>query len=361
MDPITGIGLAAAVVQLVSVGIETVKTCQQVYDKWSISELNNLDETSGHLARLTRSLQQSLQGSSKGPQTLSTDEKDLVDLGRKCQDCADKLQRKLRKLQTQRRTSVLVAVKQGVRVIWEKNSIEKKSRRVAGLSVDLREIFAFSTEVGSLRKLHVDDRRYDPDLDIHYGPNSGFEPDLCTLYFSHSQRGLEDAPFVYKEVARSELVAACRTLRTRLLSHTAGILELTPQKDSGRFYGKAQDLDPRLVTQVNFFHKTVRDFLLDNAEIKSSLAYESLTEAKVRLSIARGILTQVAHFAQGDALVVDDVWPNPVYEPFLASLQQISLVERFLGAAQVELMHSLDYATFARGYLLSDHVCEWSR
>lgn len=125
MDPITGIGLAACVVQLVTFGIQTVKTCQQVYDKGSVSELTNLDDTSGHLARLSNSLQQSLQGSSKGFQALSGDEKDLVDLGRKCQDCADKLQQKLRKLQTERRASVLVAVKQGVRTIWRRNSIDK--------------------------------------------------------------------------------------------------------------------------------------------------------------------------------------------------------------------------------------------
>ncbi|KAL8871949.1 MAG: hypothetical protein Q9198_007304 [Flavoplaca austrocitrina] len=147
MDPLTGVGLAACVVQLVTFGIQTVKTCQQVYDRGSVSELSNLDDTSGHLARLSNSLQQSLQGSSKGSQGLSGDEKDLVDLGRKCQDCAEKLQNKLRKLQTQRRTSILVAVKQGVRAIWKKNSIDKLHKELQAYQSILETSLLFKLSV----------------------------------------------------------------------------------------------------------------------------------------------------------------------------------------------------------------------
>ncbi|KAL8992541.1 MAG: hypothetical protein Q9188_007563, partial [Gyalolechia gomerana] len=190
--------------------------------------------------------------------------------------------------------------------------------------------------------------------------DSGFHVDLCTLYFSQSQRGLKDTPFVYEAIATTELISACRTLKTRLQSHTAGLLELTSKDKGVRMYGKMQNLDQILFTKINFVHRTVRDFLLNNAEAKSLLTRMGSTEAQVRLSLAKGILAHIAHFSQGHAKVVDREWPNPVYEPFLASLAQISLSERLLGIAQARLMRSLDFATFARGHhLVADNLDTW--
>ncbi|KAL8963329.1 MAG: hypothetical protein Q9193_000393 [Seirophora villosa] len=180
-------------------------------------------------------------------------------------------------------------------------------------------------------------------------PIGSFREDLCTLYFSQSQRESIDTPFVYKAIATSELGVACRTLKTRMQSHTAGLLELTSQDVGARMYGEMQDLDQILFTQVNFVHRTVRDFLLNNAEARSLLIPMGSTEAQVRLSIAKGILAQIAHFSQGRAKVSDHSCPNPVYFPFKDSLEHISLSERLLGVAQTGLMRSLDYATFARG------------
>ncbi|KAL8880620.1 MAG: hypothetical protein Q9198_002006 [Flavoplaca austrocitrina] len=174
---------------------------------------------------------------------------------------------------------------------------------------------------------------------------------LCALYFSHSQTEAADSPFVYKEISTSELLAACRTLKTRLLSHTAGLLDLTQSGIFGNRISREEwDLDPLLLTSVEFFHKTVRDFLLDNVDFKSITACEGLSEAQARISIARGTLSQISYLAREYAIVVDRDKPSPVYKPVLASLQQISLAERSLGAAQVALMSSLDFATFSRGF-----------
>ncbi|KAL9025769.1 MAG: hypothetical protein Q9196_005463 [Gyalolechia fulgens] len=188
----------------------------------------------------------------------------------------------------------------------------------------------------------------------HQELQSGFDLDLCTLYFCQLQRGLEDTPFAYEAIATTELGVACRILKTRLQSHTAGLLELTPTDEGDRIYDKLQGLDHILFTRVNFVHRTVRDFLLNNAEARSLLTHMGSTEAQVRLSIAKGILAQIAHCSQGGAEVVDEERTNPVYVPFLTSLVQISLSERLLGVAQVRLMQSLDFATFARGYHLAD-------
>ena len=122
MDPITGIGLAASVIQLVTFSIHAVKTCRDMHEQGQYSDL---DYTTGHLASLTRSLQQSLQSSGRQSVTLSREEKDLLELGRKCEDCANKLQRELYKLQTQKRVSPLEAARLAARAIWDKGTINK--------------------------------------------------------------------------------------------------------------------------------------------------------------------------------------------------------------------------------------------
>ena len=107
MDPITGIGLAASVIQLVHFGINAPKPCQQIYQQGSTSGHVDADFIAGHLTALTSSLQQSLQSTGTRSSALSKEEKDLIELGHKCQDCARKLQHELHKLQARPRESAL--------------------------------------------------------------------------------------------------------------------------------------------------------------------------------------------------------------------------------------------------------------
>ena len=179
--------------------------------------------------------------------------------------------------------------------------------------------------------------------------------DLCRLHFSYSQRELKDRPARYEDIATSELVTACRTLKTRLLSHTAGLLELRPSYYPLSIYEERKDHDPILSLNINFLHRTARDFLLENDGAKSFLARNGPSEAQVRLSIARGTLAQVAHFRQGHTKSVDDKTANPVYHSFRSTLMQISIAERLLGEAQTNLMQSLNYDSLARGYQTPDN------
>lgn len=191
--------------------------------------------------------------------------------------------------------------------------------------------------------------------------------DLCRLHFSRSNRGLKDAPFPYEEIATNELVEKCHSLETSLRSHTVGLLELKrlnpplhhphPYRRiprQFRFYREWEDHDPILSTKIDFLHRTTRDFLLENDEAKSFLAQNGSSEAHVRLSIARGTLAQLAHFSQGEAKFADDEWPHPIFYPYHGALSQISKAERLIGAAQARLMRSLDYESWARGYLVAN-------
>lgn len=191
--------------------------------------------------------------------------------------------------------------------------------------------------------------------------------DLCRLHFSRSNRESKDAPFSYEKIATKELVEKCHNLETGLRSHTVGLLELTrlnpplhqplPYRGSHpqfRFYRKWEDHDPILSTKIDFLHRTTRDFLLENDEAKLFLAQNGSSEAHVRLSIARGTLAQLAHFSQGEAKLADDEWPHPILYPYHGALSQISKAERLFGAAQAKLMRSLDYESWARGYLIAN-------
>lgn len=175
--------------------------------------------------------------------------------------------------------------------------------------------------------------------------------DLCRLHLISSQQELQDAPFVYENVAMSELTEACRTLETRLLSHTAGLLELTQASKTGPPYCKRKDWDPISFTRVEFIHRTVRDFLMDNNEAKSFLREYGLSEAQVHLCIARGTLAYLAQHSQGDAVPYKYVF-HPMLYPFLDVLRHVSIAERLFGCAQSKFIQSLDYGSLARGYTI---------
>ena len=194
------------------------------------------------------------------------------------------------------------------------------------------------------------DAAYFLQIAIFHNSTYSDRMDLCRLFFSYSQREATDHPARYEDVATSDLVTACHTLRIILLSHTAGLLELTPQKKAGRVYERSKDWDPVLFMNISFLHRTARDFLLQNVEATSFLARYGCREAYIRLSIARGGLTQVAHLRHGVSKCPYNEWPNPVYYPFLAILEQISKAEQILGVAQANLMHSLNFEALAWEY-----------
>lgn len=178
--------------------------------------------------------------------------------------------------------------------------------------------------------------------------------DLCRLHLISSQQELQDAPFAHEDIAMSELTEACRTLETRLLSHTAGLLELTPSIECPYRYCKREDWDPISFTRVNFIHRTVRDFLTDNNEAKSFLSDYGLLEEQVHICIARGTLAHLGQHSQGDAVIYED-WPHPMLIPFENMLRDVSGAERLSGRAQSKFIQSLDYASLVRGYAVTEN------
>ena len=132
MDPITGIGLAASIVQLVMCGLDAVHKCKELYRQGSINEFSSVDCTTRHLASLTESLQQSLKTSSAQSQALTNKERNLIELARKCEDCARRLLKELQNLQTKPRASALEAVRKAALALLKGPSIRKIQGEMEG-------------------------------------------------------------------------------------------------------------------------------------------------------------------------------------------------------------------------------------
>lgn len=149
---------------------------------------------------------------------------------------------------------------------------------------------------------------------------------LYLLYFIEVHRACEDVPLSCSTVDLNGLVKACDALKTRVLSHTLGLLDLVPQKyislirflnehDNKRSYvggGEYDARDPKPddadyfradfdltpFTTVLLHHRTVEEFLLHNKEAKAFVAAEGLKEEHLHLSILRGFFAYLVHISQ---------------------------------------------------------------
>ena len=176
MDPVTGVGLIAAVIQLVKFGVDTVSAIRRVHQQGSAGRYDDAEYTTNHLADLTRSLQQSLQASNTQSPALSKAERDLIDVGRKCEDCAGKLQHELGKLHLQPRSSVLAATRKVFRSIWKQPKIDEISKDLASYQAVLE-----TSLLSRLRYVQYSVTCYP----MHWqGVNPGATPEFSNLHLT---------------------------------------------------------------------------------------------------------------------------------------------------------------------------------
>lgn len=178
---------------------------------------------------------------------------------------------------------------------------------------------------------------------VLYESNKIYALDLCRLYFIDMERVYEDQPLIYHRVDMSTLVRGCHHLRTRLLSHTLGLLDLTPLGDLQWIGFRNDDSGKILHTRVHIFHRTVKDFLLHNTAARSFINTSGLCEEHIRLSIARGLMNHMimVRLLWGCDGLPDRHFALKLYDQLQEAMQHISCVENSLGAAQSKLMRSL--------------------
>lgn len=202
-----------------------------------------------------------------------------------------------------------------------------------------------------------------------FAPSLSTPLDLCKLHLICSQLYFEheDKEFRYQKRSFKELVEACNVLHTRLLTHTAGLLDLSPKMehsrdsiDGTRIFGEAEDKrDLVLFTRVNFLHRTVVEFLLDNEEAKRFLALHGHHEVQIRLSIARGLLAQALQFSREIVVACGECPSDHFFFLFCQAMFQTARAEKIIKAPQITFMKSLRYEDFARGYKVTCRLTDY--
>lgn len=184
-----------------------------------------------------------------------------------------------------------------------------------------------------------------PHNESVFGPFQGVTLTLCLLHFILLQQGSEDIPFIPEGRTASEIIEISKTLRTRLQSHTAGLLDLIPSQemdDLSSVYSLRTDSEPIFSTKIDFVHRSARDFLSRSDKAMEFLAHAGFTEAQVHLSIAKGALAQLVYFSNNDRVFDGNQVCQSRIMAFREAQRHISLAERLLGAAQSDLMQSLE-------------------
>ena len=174
--------------------------------------------------------------------------------------------------------------------------------------------------------------------------------DLCGFHLSHQQEVVEDAPYEYEKIPLQDLVTGCNSTSTRLLTHTAGLLELVSKRNRGKLpFSENSEQSLLYSKKVCFIHRTARDFLLAKNEARFFIRRRGSPEKVIHLSLAWGLLSRIAQQPPINILKGHS-WPNPVCLVFQKVLTHVSIVETITGQAQTMFMNSLDYESLSRDY-----------
>ena len=131
MEPVTAVGFMAAVIQLLEFGIKTARAVNEVQERGSTDDVDNANYVSSQLSSLSKSVRDQLELSSMHG-TLSGEEKELLDIGRKCCAQSQKLQEELDKLMSRDGGNGMVRIKVVAKTIWKKNKIAAMQEKLDG-------------------------------------------------------------------------------------------------------------------------------------------------------------------------------------------------------------------------------------
>lgn len=134
MDPITALGVAGSIVQLVDFGIKVVSKGNKIYysGDGSTAENHDLENVANDLVLIQNRLRQSLYPLGVyGP--LSEDEQALGDIGAVSSQVAEALLEQLNKAKAQGRFRRWKSLRQAVKSVSSKSQVEDLARRLVML------------------------------------------------------------------------------------------------------------------------------------------------------------------------------------------------------------------------------------
>ncbi|KAF2470927.1 uncharacterized protein BDR25DRAFT_152265, partial [Lindgomyces ingoldianus] len=131
MDPISGAGLAANIIQFIDFGYKVVVQAKDIRDSASggSKENNEIETVTEDLKNITESLDQHLKREA-AHQSKPTDESALQDLGRDCQSVAEELLAALKKLKTTGKSNRWDCVRRALLCVWNKEKIVQLEHRL---------------------------------------------------------------------------------------------------------------------------------------------------------------------------------------------------------------------------------------
>jgi hypothetical protein len=122
MDPVSALGLACNVMQIISFCHETITLCKRLHRDGSSDP--NLDHVTSHLSRLSNNLRDSIDAAKQGV-PLKQQEKELQSIANECYKASTALQLELAKVANVSVGSHRSAIKATLKTVWRKSNLEK--------------------------------------------------------------------------------------------------------------------------------------------------------------------------------------------------------------------------------------------
>ena len=132
MEPVTALGVAASIVNIVDFAIEVVSKGNKIYHSGdgSLSENHDLEVITNDMLLLQNKLQTSSSELIQG-KNLNEDDKALRDLSTAANDIADQLLAGLNKVKVQGRFRRWKSLRQAVKSVWSKREVDEMANRLA--------------------------------------------------------------------------------------------------------------------------------------------------------------------------------------------------------------------------------------
>ena len=165
---------------------------------------------------------------------------------------------------------------------------------------------------------------------------------LVTLTFMDQERVFKDAELSQDPIAKNDMAKACLALRSRLLSHTLGLIDFSPALISRKDEDDHLDEDDLMLSlSVVFHHRSAKEFLLQNVNqglLKSSLHSE---EINICYSVARGHFAFLRHSVHLLPAGISRSRRDTIRSALSVAFECVSIVERLSGSAQINLIRTV--------------------
>ncbi|KAI9658091.1 MAG: hypothetical protein M1821_002751 [Bathelium mastoideum] len=131
MDPLTALGLACNVMQVISFAHETISLCKRLYRNGSSNP--DLVYHASHLSILSSNLQVSINDAARQGSSLNQQRKELQAIANECYHASTALQVELEQVANPSVGSYRMAIRATLKTIWRQNSLDKLEKNMVAI------------------------------------------------------------------------------------------------------------------------------------------------------------------------------------------------------------------------------------